>query len=58
MPYYNAPMTWGAADTLYDLQARRYLVTGLTNEEKAGSFGEKLTLSSFAPDALRRQGGQ
>lgn len=58
MPYYNAPMTWGACEVLYDLQARRYLATALTNQERPARFGEKLTLSSFSPDALRRQGGQ
>jgi len=58
MPYYIAPMTWGACEVLYDLQARRYLATALTNQERPGRFGEKLTLSSFSPDALRRQGGQ
>ncbi len=56
MPYYDQPMTWGIAEVLYDLQARRYLVTGMMNEEKPMRFGDKLTLKSFAPEAMRRLG--
>lgn len=56
MPYYDQPMTWGVAEVLYDLQARRYLVSDLTNEEKPSKFGEKLKRSSFSPDAMRRGG--
>ena len=39
-----------------DLQARRDLVTGMMNEEKPMRCGDKLTLKSFAPEAMRRQG--
>lgn len=56
MPFYDQPMTWAIADTLYDLQARRYLASGLMNEEKPPKFGEKMSLSSFSSSALRRQG--
>ncbi|NMG55991.1 DUF1329 domain-containing protein [Aromatoleum aromaticum] len=56
MSFYDQPMTWAIADVLYDLQARRYLVSGMTNEEKPMVFGEKLTLNTFSTSALRRQG--
>ena len=53
---YDAPVTSGAAEVLYDLQARRYLAESLTNQEKAGKFGLKLTPADFSTDALRRAG--
>lgn len=56
MPFYDQPMTWAIADVLYDLQARRYLASNMTNEEKPMAFGEKLTLNAFSTAALRRQG--
>jgi len=56
MPFYDQPMTWGIAEVLYDLQARRYIASGMMNEEKPMRFGEKLTLEYFSPAALRRQG--
>lgn len=52
--FYDAKNTWIAGDSQYDLQARRYLVMGLTNEEKPIKFGEKFELSKFSPDNLRR----
>lgn len=56
MPFYDQPMTWGIAEVLYDLQARRYIASGMMNEEKPMKFGEKLTVNFFAPEAMRRQG--
>lgn len=55
MPFYDQPMTWGITEVLYDLQARRYLVTGMMNEEKPMRFGDKMTLKAFAPETMRRQ---
>ncbi len=52
--YYDAPTAYMACEVQYDLQARRYLVTGLTNQEKPVKFGIKLDPSNFTPDALRR----
>ena len=40
----------------YDLQARRYMTTGLANEEKNTKFGIKAELKDFSPAALRRSG--
>ncbi|MES2148974.1 MAG: DUF1329 domain-containing protein [Pseudomonadota bacterium] len=51
---YDAPTLWFTAEVFYDLQARRYLVTGLGNEEKPSKFGAKLGVSNFTPDTLRR----
>ncbi|PWC30919.1 DUF1329 domain-containing protein, partial [Azospirillum sp. TSO22-1] len=51
---YEQAMTHYAANVLYDLQARRYLVHQLTNEEKPTQYGVKYELSRFSPDSLRR----
>ncbi|MCG8612809.1 MAG: DUF1329 domain-containing protein [Pseudomonadales bacterium] len=54
-PQANAP--WYAAEAIYDLVARRYLVLGLSNEEKkAIEFGYKSSRKAFTPSALRRAG--
>ncbi|MBL0285170.1 MAG: DUF1329 domain-containing protein [Zoogloea sp.] len=55
MPFYDQQMTWGISEVLYDLQARRYLVSDMMNEERPAKFGEKLTLNAFSTEALRRQ---
>lgn len=49
VPYY-------AANVIYDLQARRYLVHNLTNEEKPTQYGVTFQLREFSPDSLRRIG--
>ncbi|MES2148519.1 MAG: DUF1329 domain-containing protein [Pseudomonadota bacterium] len=51
---YDAPAPWFAAEIFYDLQARRYLITALANQEKPWKFGQKLAPSYFTPDNLRR----
>ncbi len=56
MPYYDAQMTWDIAHVMYDLQARRYVVTDMVNEERPMKFGQKYNLNNFTTDALRRQG--
>lgn len=56
--FYEVPIVWTSMDTYHDLQARRYNVTGLSNEEdKTLDF----SLPSpgpeyFTPAALRRRG--
>jgi hypothetical protein len=52
--YYDAPAPWSACETIYDLQARRYLVTGLANQERPVRFGAKIEASYFTADNLRR----
>ncbi len=44
------------SDVAYDLQARRYNVYGLENEEKTTQFGITAQLKDFSPAALRRSG--
>lgn len=56
--YYELPTTWTALDAFHDLQARRYHLQNLVNEEDRGldftkpSPGEEY----FTPAALRRRG--
>jgi hypothetical protein len=52
--YYDVPTLWTACEVSYDLQARRYLVTALTNQEKPARFNFKLESSYFTADNLRR----
>jgi hypothetical protein len=52
--FYDAPTPWFAAEVFYDLQARRYLVTGLANQEKPIRFGIKRDVNHYSPDNLRR----
>lgn len=52
--YYDVPTAWTACEAIYDLQSRRYLVTGLTNQEKPIRFNLKLDSSYFSADNLRR----
>jgi hypothetical protein len=56
--YYELPTTWSALDVFHDLQARRYHVQGLDNEESGTlDFSQPLPdAGAFTPAALRRQG--
>jgi hypothetical protein len=53
---YHAPAFASSGEVIYDLQSRRYLVGGLTNEEKFAEFGKKYTPADFSTAALRRMG--
>ncbi|MBK5408884.1 DUF1329 domain-containing protein [Pseudomonas sp. TH34] len=44
------------SDVAYDLQARRYVVYGLENEERSTQFGISSKIADFSPAALRRSG--
>ena len=39
MQYYDAPVMFNTGDVVYDLQARRYVVVGVSNQEKPIRFG-------------------
>lgn len=52
--YYDALTLYFAHEVFYDLQARRYLLSGLSNQERPIKFGVKLEPSNFTPDTLRR----
>ena len=56
--YYDRPTVWTGLDVYHDLQARRYHVQGLANEENGFiEFGEVVpSRSYFKPAALRRKG--
>jgi hypothetical protein len=54
--FYDAPAWFIAGSAQYDLQARRYVSSGLTNEEKPIRFNMPLRAADFTPDALRRAG--
>jgi hypothetical protein len=47
-------MANNAGEVVYDLQARRYVVLGVTNQEKPMKFNLKQDLSFFSTDNLRR----
>lgn len=53
---YDAPTVGPAGEAIYDLQARRYLVNALTNEEAPVEFGKKYKTGDFTQAALRRMG--
>lgn len=47
------------AEAIHDLQSRRYLISGLSNEVKhEASFGHEALHQDFKLDALRRLGGK
>lgn len=54
---YDVNVNFPSSDVAYDLQARRYLINGVENEENAlAQFGWVGTLREFSPSALRRAG--
>lgn len=57
MHRFDAQVPGFAVETLYDLQAGRYLVMGMTNEERHGfDFNYKSSSNEFTPAALRQSG--
>ncbi len=56
--YYDLPTTWSALDVFHDLQARRYHVQNLDNEEPTTIDFTQATPDDgyFKPSALRRRG--
>ncbi|HEX8591883.1 MAG TPA: DUF1329 domain-containing protein [Pseudomonas sp.] len=56
--YYELPITWSALDVFHDLQARRYHVQNLVNEDGGTiDFNQAAPEESeFKPAALRRRG--
>lgn len=56
--YYDVPVTWTTLDTYHDLQAKRYHLQFLDNEEaKTLQFSYEVpNVSQFQPSALRRLG--
>lgn len=58
--YYEQPLVWSALDTFHDLQARRYSVQRLDNEEPGSVDFSKPApgVDDFSPAALRRKAGR
>jgi uncharacterized protein DUF1329 len=56
MNYYDVPTLWTTLEVHTDLQAGRYLVLGLDNENKPYDFNTTISDSDFSPSALRREG--
>ncbi|SFU38064.1 DUF1329 domain-containing protein [Pseudoduganella namucuonensis] len=54
LQYSAAPAYGPACDVIYDLQARRYLVSSLVNASKPFKYHVEFDLSSFSVDAMRR----
>ena len=55
--FYDVDTPWMVAETLYDLDSGRYLVTGLSNEEPTFMiWGKKVKRKDFSTSALRRLG--
>ncbi|MGI9280924.1 MAG: DUF1329 domain-containing protein [Endozoicomonas sp.] len=56
--YYDRPTVWTGLDVFHDLQARRYHVQGLANEESSYIDFERAIppKNYFKPSALRRRG--
>ncbi len=57
MPYYNREVQAEAFEGLYDLLGGRYIVTGMSNEERNFvQFDLKMTPADYTPNALRSAG--
>ncbi len=54
--YYEVPTPWATLEIYHDLNSRRYLATGLDNEEDMYDFSVDLKDRDFTPQALRREG--
>ena len=54
--YYEVPTPWSTLEVYHDLNSRRYLATGLDNEEEMYDFTVDLSDREFTPQALRREG--
>ncbi|MDG9873823.1 DUF1329 domain-containing protein [Pseudomonas juntendi] len=58
--FYNVPTTWTTVDAFYDLQARRYMVQKLENEEsKTLDFSQPVPSEDrYKPATLQRMGNR
>lgn len=54
--YPEIPAMRPGVDVVHDLKNGRYAAIGLTNEEGSFEYMDSLPLTTFSPDALRRQG--
>ena len=56
MQRYDILSSFHISEVSYDLQARRYLVVNLQNQEIPIKFNVPANLKDFSPSALRRSG--
>ncbi|MCY1298746.1 hypothetical protein D9M68_298430 [compost metagenome] len=57
MPYYQRQVPASAFEALYDIISGRYIVTGMSNQEKRFvQFDLKSSAADFTPAALRTTG--
>ncbi len=54
--YYELPTYWSTILSHMDLQAGRYVATGLDNQDPVPSFNVELSPSNYTPQALRTRG--
>ena len=52
--YTSSDVPWTAGEAIYDLQSGRYIVMGLSNEEKPVRFDNDASHGNYTPAALRR----
>ena len=50
--YYQVPVQWSTLEVYYDLEAQRYLVSGLDNQRNPYRFSEQADPREFSPNAL------
>lgn len=54
MNYYEVPTVLPSVEAHYDLQSRRYVLVGMTNEEDQPEFGVDMKESLFKPAGFKR----
>jgi len=51
--YYEVPVPWSTLEVYYDLQAQRYLASGIDNRRNPYRFSEEANPREFSPNALK-----
>jgi hypothetical protein len=54
MNYYEVPAVLPSVEAHYDLQSRRYVVVGMTNQEDQPEFGVRMKETLFKPAGFKR----
>lgn len=54
--YYEVPLQWDTLEVFHDLKDKRYLVSGLDNQESMYNFKAQIPDSEFTAGSVRRQG--
>ena len=56
--FWDVMVPWYAAEMVYDLVNRRYIVSGLVNDTRGYNWDYQANENNFTPAALRRAGGR